>query len=99
MPAGLPILVDDIAAELARRRLGYGRGPRMRFEADELELIGGIPPARPPRPPPSALIHNSPRKNRQWAPGTSASPAATGAPPPRTRTALPPPAATSVLRI
>ena len=27
MPAGLPILVDDIAAELARRRLGYGRGP------------------------------------------------------------------------
>ena len=42
MPAGLPILADDIAAELARRRLGYGRGPRMRFEQDELELLGGI---------------------------------------------------------
>ena len=42
MPAGLPILVDDIASELARRRLGYGRGPRMRFEQDEVTLIGGV---------------------------------------------------------
>jgi len=42
MPAGLPILADDIASELARRRLGYGRGPRMRFEKDEIELLGGI---------------------------------------------------------
>ena len=33
---------SDIAAELARRRLGYGRGPRMRFEADEISLVGGI---------------------------------------------------------
>src|SRR6195256_3714562 len=42
LPAGLPIAVDDIAGELARRRLGYGRGPRMRFEADELTLVGGV---------------------------------------------------------
>src|SRR5262249_224096 len=33
---------DDVADELARRRLGYGRGPRMRFEADELTLLGGV---------------------------------------------------------
>jgi len=42
LPAGLPITVEDIAGELARRRLGFGRGPRMRFEQDELTLIGGI---------------------------------------------------------
>ena len=27
LPAGLPILIGDVADELARRRLGYGRGP------------------------------------------------------------------------
>ena len=42
LPAGLPIEASDIADELARRRLGYGRGPRMRFEADEITLVGGI---------------------------------------------------------
>jgi chorismate synthase len=42
LPAGLPITEAEIAEELARRRLGYGRGPRMRFERDELRLIGGI---------------------------------------------------------
>src|SRR5579884_70592 len=42
LPAGLPVRAEDLAAELARRRLGYGRGPRMRFEADEVTLLGGI---------------------------------------------------------
>ena len=42
VPAGLPITVEEIAGELARRRLGYGRGPRMRFEQDELTLVGGV---------------------------------------------------------
>jgi chorismate synthase len=42
LPAGLPVEASDIAEELARRRLGYGRGPRMRFEADEITLLGGI---------------------------------------------------------
>ncbi len=42
LPAGLAIDVAQIADELARRRLGYGRGPRMRFERDELRLIGGV---------------------------------------------------------
>jgi chorismate synthase len=42
LPAGLPITVEEIAGELARRRLGFGRGPRMRFEQDELTLIGGV---------------------------------------------------------
>jgi chorismate synthase len=42
LPAGLPVEATDITNELARRRLGYGRGPRMRFEADEITLLGGI---------------------------------------------------------
>ena len=42
LPAGLPVEAADITNELARRRLGYGRGPRMRFEADEITLLGGI---------------------------------------------------------
>ncbi len=42
LPAGLPITVDEISRELARRRLGYGRGPRMRFEQDEVTVLGGV---------------------------------------------------------
>jgi chorismate synthase len=42
LPAGLSITVDQVQAELARRRLGFGRGPRMRFEQDALTLIGGV---------------------------------------------------------
>ncbi|HZQ84317.1 MAG TPA: chorismate synthase [Acidimicrobiales bacterium] len=42
LPAGLPITVEEFQGELARRRLGFGRGPRMRFEQDEVTLLGGI---------------------------------------------------------
>src|SRR5437868_15218410 len=42
LPAGLPVTAEQIQSELARRRLGYGRGPRMRFEQDEVTLLGGI---------------------------------------------------------
>jgi chorismate synthase len=42
LPAGLPITVEQVQVELARRRLGFGRGPRMRFEQDALTLIGGV---------------------------------------------------------
>jgi chorismate synthase len=42
LPAGLPITSEQVQAELARRRLGFGRGPRMRFEQDALTLIGGV---------------------------------------------------------
>jgi chorismate synthase len=41
-PAGVPILVEHIQADLARRRLGYGRGARMKFEVDEVTLSSGI---------------------------------------------------------
>ena len=42
LPAGLEVAVEDVDAELARRRLGYGRGPRMRFEKDAVTLLGGV---------------------------------------------------------
>ncbi len=42
LPSGLPLVEEDLADQLARRRLGFGRGPRMRFERDALRLTGGI---------------------------------------------------------
>ncbi|GGN47776.1 chorismate synthase [Actinoplanes hulinensis] len=42
VPAGIEVTSADIMRDLVRRRLGYGRGARMKFEQDELELIGGI---------------------------------------------------------
>ncbi len=42
LPAGLAVAIGDVQAELARRRLGYGRGPRMRFEQDDVTLLAGV---------------------------------------------------------
>jgi chorismate synthase len=59
LPAGIPITSDQIGRELARRRLGYGRGPRMRFEADEITLLGGIRHGRTLGSPVAIEIANS----------------------------------------
>jgi chorismate synthase len=80
MPAGLPILASDIAAELARRRLGYGRGPRMRFEQDELELLGGIRHGRTLGSPVAIVIRNSEWATGKWAEEMSAAPGVTAQP-------------------
>src|SRR4029453_6439578 len=42
LPAGVSVTTDDVADALARRRLGYGRGARMRFERDEVTFLGGV---------------------------------------------------------
>ncbi len=42
MVAGVEVTTADIAVQLQRRKLGFGRSPRMSFEADELEVIGGV---------------------------------------------------------
>lgn len=42
LPAGVPVSLDGIREDLARRKLGYGRGSRMKFEQDELHLSGGV---------------------------------------------------------
>lgn len=42
LPSGVHIRAEQIRADLARRRLGYGRGARMNFEQDALNISGGI---------------------------------------------------------
>ena len=59
LPAGLEVTVDQIGDELARRRLGFGRGPRMRFERDDVELLGGVRHGRTLGSPVSIVIHNT----------------------------------------
>jgi chorismate synthase len=80
LPAGLPILIDDVSSELARRRLGYGRGPRMRFEADEIELLGGVRHGRTLGSPVAILIHNSEWATGKWNEEMSAAPGVTARP-------------------
>ncbi|MFJ3957845.1 chorismate synthase [Arthrobacter sp. NPDC090010] len=42
VPAGVELNSEDVRDALARRRLGYGRGARMKFEQDEVTIIGGV---------------------------------------------------------
>ena len=59
LPAGLPITIEDVSAELARRRLGFGRGPRMRIEQDEVEFLGGVRHGRTLGSPVAIAIRNT----------------------------------------
>ena len=59
LPSGLQVTAEDIQHELGRRRLGYGRGPRQRFEQDEIVLIGGIRHGRTLGSPVAIEIKNS----------------------------------------
>lgn len=78
VPAGLAVRVEDIASELARRRLGFGRGPRMRFEADELTLLGGVRHGRTLGSPMAIEIGNS--EWPKWTEEMSPAPGATTKP-------------------
>lgn len=62
LPSGLPVSAEGLADELARRRLGFGRGPRMRLERDELEILGGVRFGQTLGGPVAVLIRNS-----EWA--------------------------------
>nr|WP_245620438.1 chorismate synthase [Cryptosporangium arvum] len=42
LPAGISVTTTEISEQLARRRLGYGRGARMKFEQDQVEILGGV---------------------------------------------------------
>ncbi len=61
LPSGLQITVEDIQRELSRRRLGYGRGPRQRFEVDDVTLVGGVRHGRTLGSPVAIEI-----KNTEW---------------------------------
>jgi chorismate synthase len=71
LPAGLPIAADEIRGELARRRLGYGRGPRQRFETDEISLLGGVRHGRTLGSPVAIEIANAewPKWEQEMSPG------------------------------
>jgi chorismate synthase len=79
LPAGLPITTADLQSELARRRLGYGRGPRMRFEQDELTIVGGVRHGRTLGSPVAIEIGNS-EWERKWTEEMSPDPGQTASP-------------------
>ncbi len=74
LPSGLTVTKDGIAAELARRRLGFGRGPRMRLEKDELEILGGVRFGTTLGGPVAVLIRNT--EWQRWQEQMSPEPAA-----------------------
>ncbi|NNC74211.1 MAG: chorismate synthase, partial [Acidimicrobiia bacterium] len=59
LPSGLELSTDGLGDELARRRLGFGRGRRMRLERDELEILGGVRFGRSLGSPLAVLIRNT----------------------------------------
>src|SRR3954464_7812299 len=65
MPAGLPLLADDVNAELARRQQGYGRGRRMQIEKDAVEFLSGVRAGETLGSPIAMLINNRDWKNWQ----------------------------------
>jgi chorismate synthase len=69
LPAGMPFSTEELGAELARRRLGFGRGRRMQIEQDELEVLGGVRFGRTLGSPVAVLIRNTewPRWQTQMA--------------------------------
>jgi chorismate synthase len=71
LPAGMPIVADEIRGELARRRLGYGRGPRQRFETDEITILGGVRHGRTLGSPVAIEIANAewPKWETEMSPG------------------------------
>ena len=86
LPAGLPVTVDDIQAELSRRRLGYGRGPRQRFEQDEVTLVGGVRHGRTLGSPVAIEIKNTEWfRSDKWHEEMNPAPGATKAPLTRVR--------------
>ncbi len=78
LPALLPITIEAVSDELARRRLGYGRGPRMRFERDDVEFLSGVRHGRTLGSPVSILIRNT--EWPKWVDEMSPAPGATAKP-------------------
>ena len=65
LPAGVPVTTDEVAAELTRRRHGYGRGPRMKIEKDACEIVAGVRGGRTLGSPVGVVIRNS--EWEKWA--------------------------------
>lgn len=70
LPAGLEVDFEGLQHELARRRLGFGRGPRMKLEKDELEILAGVRHGATLGSPVAVIIRNTewPRWQRAMSP-------------------------------
>jgi chorismate synthase len=75
LPRGLVVPADRIRYELARRRMGFGRGNRMAIEKDEIEILGGIRHGETLGSPVAVLIRNTewPRWSEEMSPEPAAS--------------------------
>lgn len=59
IPAGVSVTRAEVSRQLARRRLGYGRGARMKFEADEVTFLGGVRHGKTLGSPVAVMIGNT----------------------------------------
>jgi chorismate synthase len=81
LPAGLAVTAADLQRELARRRLGFGRGPRMRFEQDEVTIVGGVRHGRTLGSPVAIQVGNAEwERSDKWHAEMSVEPGRTEAP-------------------
>jgi chorismate synthase len=84
LPSGIPVSSEGIASELARRRLGFGRGRRMALEKDELEILGGVRFGKTLGSPVAVIIRNTEwpkwQEEMSASPGTSKRPLQTPRP-------------------
>ena len=65
LPAGLPVSVKSLKDELMRRRQGHGRGPRMKVERDDLQIVSGVRGGATLGSPVAIVINNS--EWEKWA--------------------------------
>jgi len=84
LPNGVEVSIEGIADELRRRRMGHGRGRRMRIERDELEVLGGVRFGRTLGGPVAVIIRNTewPKWEEEMSPrpGTAERPLTTPRP-------------------
>ena len=64
IPAGLPLAAERVNVELKRRMGGYGRGARMKIEADQIEWLAGVRAGETLGSPIAMLVWN-----RDWSTG------------------------------
>lgn len=83
LPAGIDVTAEALGLELARRRQGYGRGARMKLEADDLEILGGVRHGRSLGSPIAVVVRNT-EFEQKWSEDMSPAPA-TKEPKPLTR--------------
>lgn len=65
LPAGITLSLEELQRQMARRRAGYGRGPRMKMEMDEVEITGGLRHGKTLGSPIGILIRNLDYSNWQ----------------------------------